>query len=365
MSHPRVALLLPSTSLGGAERMIIRIANDLGAHGVDTHVLLLADTGVLTDAIDDTVTLHRLDAARARQAPTKLVKTLRALRPDTVFSSHARLNLMQLGLRALLAGRPRAVIREASNPIADMEIQNTGRVYRPLYKALYPRADALICQSLQMVDDFDRLMGRRLDNLVQIYNPARQDLIEARKADIASPFTQAAAHQLLTCGSLTHRKGYDVLLNALKPVVDGGLDLRLTLLGDGPERPALEAQAASLGLSDRVHFNGRTLDNAPFYLHADLFLQPSRIEGLPNTVIESMACGTPVVASDCPGGTRELVRNGENGLLFDTEDVAGLSAALTTVLPSLDRYPADAVRASIAHLHPETVFATFRDTLLG
>lgn len=365
MSNKRVALLLPSTSLGGAERMIIRIANDLGANGVETHLLLLTDTGVLTDAIGEDVTVHRLDAARARQAPMKLIKTLRKLRPDTVFSSHARLNLMALGLKPLLAGSPRMVIREASNPIADMEIQNTGRVYRPLYKLLYPRADALICQSMQMVEDFDRLMGRRLDNLIQIYNPARLDLIEAQKSTIGSPFASPATHQLLTCGSLTRRKGYDVLLDALKPLHDAGLDYQLTLLGDGPERAGLEAQSEALGLTERVHFNGRTMDNAPFYLHADLFLQPSRIEGLPNTVIEAMACGTPVVASDCPGGTRELVRNGENGMLFDNEDIAGLTTALDDILGRLTEFPENTVRDSIAHLHPDTVFAKMRETILG
>jgi len=345
--------------------MVIRVTNNLAEHGVDAHLIMLTNDGVLSDAISDAVTTHNLNVKRARNAPLAIWKAVRPLRPDVVFSSHARLNFMNVGLRPVLPGSPRAVIREAANPIADMAIQKTEKVYGPLYKTLYPRADALICQSQQMVADFNTLMGKQLDNIVQIYNPARPDLIAMRRSDVPSPFSRPASFQLLTCGSLTERKGYDILLKGLPPLLEAGIDFQLTLLGNGPERGNLESLRDTLGLSERVHFNGQTLDNAPWYLHADVFLQPSRIEGLPNTVIESLVCGTPVVASDCPGGTRELLNNGENGQLFTTENIAALTTALQTVLNTLADYPEDTVRASVEHLHPDTVFAQLRKTILG
>ncbi len=365
MSSPRAVLILPSTSLGGAERMVIRLTNNLAENNVDTHLIMLTNDGALSDSIANNVTTHTLNVKRARNAPFSLYNAVRPLRPDVLFSSHARLNFVTVGLRKILPGSPRVVIREASNPIADMAIQQTTRIYGPLYKWLYPRADALVCQSQQMVADFDTLMGRRLENIVQIYNPARPDMIAANASDTPSPFTTPATHQLLTCGSLTHRKGYDLLLNALAPLKQSGVDFRLTLLGDGPERESLEALCNSLGLREHVHFNGQTMDNTPWYLHADVFIQPSRIEGLPNTVIEAMACGTPVVATDCPGGTRELLQHGKNGLLAETENVAALTEAVETLLATQDQYPADAVRSSVSHLHPDTVFPRFRKTILG
>ncbi len=345
--------------------MVIRITNYLADEGIDTHLVMLSDNGVLSDEISSAVTPHTLDAARARSAPGKLWKTLRQLRPDVLFSSHARINFMTIGLRPLLPGRPRAVIREAANPIADMEIQDTTRVYKPLYKTLYPRADALICQSKHMVADFDILMGRRLDNITQIYNPARPDMIGLSKSSANNPFTRPAMHQILTCGSLTRRKGYDILIEALAPLQKSGVDFQLTLLGEGPEREALEALATSLGVKDRVHFNGQTMDNAKWYLHADLFVQPSRIEGLPNTVIESMACGTPVVASNCPGGTRELIRDGENGMLFESENTSALTETLSTMLDSIESHERDTVQESISHLHPEIIFPRIKAAVLG
>ncbi|MEM9604983.1 MAG: glycosyltransferase [Pseudomonadota bacterium] len=365
MPQQRVALLLPSTSLGGAERMVIRIGNNLSQNEVDSHILLLQDTGVLSGEISDAVTVHSLAVARARKAPLALVSALRHLRPDAIFSTHARLNFMSVALRPFLRSKPRIVLREAANPITDMRFQNTSHTYTPLYKWLYPRADTLICQSTQMVQDFDKLMGRRLPNIVQIYNPAQRKLLAASPTEVSSPFKQDGGFQLLTCGSLTRRKGYDVLLDALKRVMDDGLNVQLTMLGDGPERDALQSQAASLGILDRVHFKGRTLNTSPYYLHADVFLQPSRVEGLPNTVIEALACGTPVVASNCPGGTRELVRNTQNGALFESEDVDALAVALSNTLAELDRYTPQAVRDTIAHLRPDTVFAQLRAAILG
>ncbi|MEM9604982.1 MAG: glycosyltransferase [Pseudomonadota bacterium] len=365
MKSPRVALLLPSTSLGGAERMIIRIANDLHTHGVDTHILLLNDTGVLTSTIEPGVTVHAVDVARARHVPVALLKILRKLAPDTVFSSHTRLNFISLTIKPFLKGQTRVVIREPSTPFEDMAVQNTERVYTPLYKLLYPKADALICQSHGMVSDFRALLGRDLDSVVQIYNPSPAPMVDAQKCDLATPYSRDAVIQLLTCGSLTHRKGYDVLLDALESFRSRGFDFQLTLLGDGPERSALESQVARLDLQDHVHFKGQTLDNMPWYLHADLFIQPSRSEGFPNTVVEALTCGTVVVASDCPGGIRELVRDGENGVLFATEDPLSLAQALADTVASLHRFPPEVLRNSVSHLQPASVFAEFRRTILG
>ncbi len=365
MANHSAAVLLPSTSLGGAERMGIRIANDLAERGVETHIVLLNDTSELTHTISDAVTVHHLQAVRSRQAVLAVYRTLRRLRVDTVFSTLVRLNIMALALRPLLPGRPRIVVREPSNPVADMAVQGTTALYTPLYRWFYPRADRVICQSVRMSEEFDRLLGYRAANITQIYNPAPLDKLQARKADYPSPFSRPARFQLLTCGRLTERKGIHLLLQALAPLEQKGVDFRLTLLGDGPDRDAFEALTASLGLSERVEFRGTTLDTTAWYLHSDLFLQPSLSEGLPNTVIEAMACGTPVVASDCPGGTRELVKSGVNGEMFENADVADLTRTLNAVLPTLSAYHEGTVRQSISHLHPNRVFGELRQAILG
>lgn len=153
------------------------------------------------------------------------------------------------------------------------------------------------------------------------------------------PVDAASAHlRLVFSGRLVHQKGLDLLLPALAGLPADAPDWRLTLIGDGPERPALEHLAARLGLTPRVHFHGWTDRSAmPGVLRdADLYVFPSRDEGMPNTVLEAMASGLPVLTTRIPG-CDELVLPGETGWLAAPEDVAALTAALQEALADRDR----------------------------
>jgi glycosyltransferase involved in cell wall biosynthesis len=133
--------------------------------------------------------------------------------------------------------------------------------------------------------------------------------------------------RLVATGRLDRQKGFDVLLDALA----GLPGPRLVLVGDGPERAALQAQAAALGVAGRVRFRGwteRPRDELP---GAAAFVLPSRSEGSPLAIAEAMLAGVPVVATRV-GSVPELVRDGETGLLVDKDDPAALRAALRRLL---------------------------------
>src|SRR5207244_12000408 len=119
------------------------------------------------------------------------------------------------------------------------------------------------------------------------------------------------------------QKGYDVLLHALSALPDAAL----VLVGDGPERRALEALASSLGLDERVLFAGWQAQPRRYLTTVDVFALPSRFEGFPLAVVEAMLAELPVVASDV-GSVPEAVREGETGLLVPPDDPARLAAAL-------------------------------------
>lgn len=124
-----------------------------------------------------------------------------------------------------------------------------------------------------------------------------------------------AAHTCVALGRLSQEKGYDLLLEAWAQAVLArpGTDWTLRLYGDGPDRPKLEAQAARLGITGSVRFEGATDQVRAALLGGSLFLNTSRAEGFPMTLLEALACGLPCVAFDCAPGVREILRGDEPG----------------------------------------------------
>lgn len=148
-----------------------------------------------------------------------------------------------------------------------------------------------------------------------------------------------APYRLLGVGRMVDKKGFDVLLDALALLVKDGWDQRLTLAGDGPRLRSLKAQAARLGLADRIDFPGFVTHEriSELYQQADLFLAPSRItssgdrDGIPNVLVEAMNHGVPVAACDL-AAISEVVLNHRTGLLARSEDPPDLARAIAEML---------------------------------
>ena len=160
---------------------------------------------------------------------------------------------------------------------------------------------------------------------------------------------KAGDRAVLYVGRLEHMKGVDVLLRAWAALAPSDRqDARLLVVGDGPERSNLEALAGALETGDSVHFAGEQPAVLPYYHAANLFALPSRTEGLSNALLEAMACALPVVVSNI-GGAKDLVQDGHNGLVFESEDAAGLTARLEALLsnPAVWARYGQAARASV------------------
>ncbi len=136
---------------------------------------------------------------------------------------------------------------------------------------------------------------------------------------------------VLSVGRLRHQKGHSVLLKALPGVLHQFPNVKLLIAGDGVLRPDLEAEAASLGIARNVKFLGMRRDIPVLLSLADIFIFPSRFEGMPNAVLEAMSHGLPIIATRVQG-VDEIVHDDENGLLIPLEDPAALSAAMLRLL---------------------------------
>jgi glycosyltransferase involved in cell wall biosynthesis len=138
-------------------------------------------------------------------------------------------------------------------------------------------------------------------------------------------------------GRLVHQKGFDTLIAAFGTIAERWPDWSLTIVGEGPERGALERMARDAGCAGRVHFAGRVNDPRPVLSTASVFVLPSRFEGFPNALVEAMASGCAVVATDCPSGPAEIVEDGHDGILVPVDRSDRLAAALEDLLDNEQR----------------------------
>ena len=148
---------------------------------------------------------------------------------------------------------------------------------------------------------------------------------------------------------LVPQKGIDVLIRALAQTTGATRDWTLTLVGDGPEREALERQVLQAGLQEKVHFLGYRPDPQTFLLQAGVFVLPSRFEGMPNALLEAMAAGLAVVVTDASPGPLEVVVNGVSGLVVPSDEPSALADALDRLAadPGLRERLGAAARATL------------------
>jgi glycosyltransferase involved in cell wall biosynthesis len=167
--------------------------------------------------------------------------------------------------------------------------------------------------------------------IYEAVDPVRVRPSAAPGATRAALGASAGDRVLLVLAALIRRKGVDVLLDAMGILAAAGLRPCLWVAGDGPEREALEAQAYALGLQEQVRFLGQRDDTADLLAACDVFVLPSRREGLGVSALEAMAAGRPVVCS-AVGGLRSSVIDGRTGLVVPPDDAVALGAALHSLL---------------------------------
>lgn len=323
----RVLLVVPSLRGGGAERVMVTLANHLDrTRYVPLLALGLVEGPYLQDLAED-VTIHGLGGAwRARHAIPAVLRAVWSLRPHVILSTLG-LNLAVALARPFFPPATRIILREGSTVSAYLRISAADARFKALaYKLLYRMADKVICQSDFMLNDLAANFSLPRQKLVRIYNPVDIEKIRTLSAQVDNPFAGVGPH-LLAIGMLYHAKGFEVLLRAFKLVLNNYPQTTLTILGEG-DVAELKHLVQDLGILEATRFLGFQSNPYPYLKQADLFVSSSRYEGFSNVILEALALGTPVVATDCPGGNREVIEEGVNGWLARVDDVESLAQTI-------------------------------------
>lgn len=249
----------------------------------------------------DWVAVHQLDGqfslARSLSAFLRLA---RRERPDVTLSFLTRSNIVSV-LAAKLLGH-RAIISERANTSGHFAANASGALAKRLVRLLYPRADAVIAVSQGIADDLRENFGVAEDRLRVFANPVDGDALRAAAAE--APAIALDRPYLVTVSRLTRTKNVALAVEAL---ARARTDLDLLILGQGPERAAIEARAAELGVADRVRFGGFQQNPHTLMRRSRAFVSPSNGEGFPNGLVEALALGLPAVATNCASGPSEIL----------------------------------------------------------
>ena len=334
----------PSLHGGGAERVTVHLLTHLDRNRFDPTLVLVQPEGEFLDSVPADVEVISLNRPRVRYAVPDLIRLLRARKPDVLVSIMRHANAAAV-VAKLLARSPARIVLTEHNFVSRSVSAESKSVLRMLIsRLLYPLSDRVVTVSHGVAADLVSTLSLSPTKTVTIYNPVVGDSLQAlMREEVSHPWFRSdrAAPVILGCGRLTTEKGFRYLVEALS-LIRGDTDARLIIVGKGPQRSALRALVDDLELSNRVELLGFQPNPYKFMARADLFVLSSLWEGLGLVLIESMACGTPVISTDCPSGPGEVITDGVDGLLVPPRDPEALSDAIVRVLE--DRHLADQLR---------------------
>ncbi len=341
MAPIRVLFFTTRLGGGGAEMQALRIANALDPAEFRVDVAVCRHGGEYERLLAPPVRLHHLAPASVRSSTAGLVigalplrHLARSLAPDVVCSFMDGANVVAAMSVARSRAAPR-MIACVQNTMSQEFGDTTHLVKRTvlaLVKRTYPRLDGIVALSHGVATDLVDHIPTVAPLVTVIHNAGLDDQLTPRAAEPLDPDAPPVPHPLVVaCGRLARQKGYPYLLDAFAQV-HRATGAHLWILGDGPDRGEIELQIARLGLGEAVRLLGFRHNPYAYMSAADLFVLPSLYEGFGNVLVEAMAVGTPVLATDCPHGPGEIITDGVNGLLVPVADPVALAAAIRRVL---------------------------------
>jgi glycosyltransferase involved in cell wall biosynthesis len=334
-SGGRIALFLPTLAGGGAERVMLTLAKGLRDRGFEVDVVVVTAQGPFVSDVPSNVRLIELRTRRVMYSVFRLAAYLKHERPAALLATLNTANAVAVMARWLSRQPTRIVIRQADHLTRGLEsiTGSTAIVERALVRWCYPHADAVVAVSQGVAEDLSKRPYMRGAIIRVVPNPIVTDelqrLIDAPLDD--DWFLPGAPPVILGVGRLTRQKRFDVLIRAFAAVRER-MDARLLILGEGEERELLEAQVGALGLGGTVRLPGFVGNPFPAMSRAGVFVLSSAFEGSPGALIQALACGTPVVATDCDSGPREILQGGRFGRLIPVDDAGAMAEAICATL---------------------------------
>jgi glycosyltransferase involved in cell wall biosynthesis len=327
-NYKKITFFIPSLEGGGAEKVFVNLVNYISSKDYQVDLILVNKKGEYCDQVSKNVRVIDLELFRSWKSIFPLIHYLKKEKPRVLISSLDHVNIIAIIAKKLARVQSRVIIRQANYFSA-----SASRKIRSLANIFYKKADRIIAVSKGVKSDLIQNLKIKESKIETVYNPINVEGISKKSEEkVVSDFIDNDSKIILAVGSFEKQKNFSGLIRAFEILSKKRPDIKLVILGEGSLRLDLESLVEELSLGDKVLLPG-FVDNPYKYMkRADVFVLSSINEGLPNVILEAMACGTPIVSTNCPSGPKEILKGGEYGILVDLDNPDSLAKAIDKTL---------------------------------
>lgn len=333
-NKPDIAVYLYRLLGGGAERVMVNLLQGFVQRGLKTDLVLNKQEGSYLTQVPSQVRIIDLSAPKPwRNGLPSLVRYLQKERPAALLTGLHYNNEIAILAKRLAFASTRVVVSEHNTLSLRVKREKNEQKSALTARLFYPFADAVVAVSQGVAKDLSLVTGMPLNRIQTVYNPViLPDLIAKAKQPVDHPwFAPGEPPVILGVGRLEEQKDFPTLIEAFA-IVKQERPARLVILGKGKQQQKLNALVKELGIENDVAFLGFAQNPYSYMAKASVFVLSSIEEGLPTVLIEAMAVGTPVVATNCESGSDEILDNGKYGELVPVGDRDAIASSILRVL---------------------------------
>ena len=342
--------------------MMVNLANTFYSRGIKTDLVLVRKEGPYVDDVEQGIEIVELNASRVSTSLLSLAKYLRRVQPTAILSTLMYANVVVACAHFIAKSQARLVLREANAITAACDRRRTakGKIIHVCAGWAYKYCDRVVGISEGLTEDIKNVYGLPDDRVITIYNPVVNDDVVARAKSDGSG-SDVHTSFILGVGRLVEQKDFATLISAFARVKKTH-NVRLIILGEGDQREELKTLVEQLELEGCVSMPGFVDDPYSYMKAASVFVLSSRWEGFGNVLVEALACGAPVVSTDCPSGPSEILEEGRWGELVPVGDATKMASAICQTLDATE-HPVASQRA--LSFHVDKIAEKYMDVLLG
>ncbi|MGE7636516.1 glycosyltransferase [Peribacillus frigoritolerans] len=324
-----VTMFIPSMTGGGAERIVANLLNNFDPNFYNLSLVVLKSG--TSYQLPRYVKVDVLRSNNLKSVLPELINYFKNNKIDLLISHMSLTNIV--ALLAMRTSKRKFPIIAVEHSTASIKYKSEGAIRRfipMLMKFTYRWAERIVCVSKASSQDLTSILKFENNKILTIYNPVVSDeIIKKKNEDVHHKWLDNTNLKVIIgIGRFEKVKNFPLLIDSFNKVYETNNKTRLLILGEGKERQVLEEKIADLHLEEVIDMPGFVSNPYAYLGKASLFVLSSNFEGLPTVIIESLACGTPIVSTDCPSGPREILNNGEYGKIVPVNNVEALAQAI-------------------------------------